>query len=86
MAVLNALQRVWISGPPVTRTKPAEISSHKPWHGREEVAAFFKELLEKVKLERMEALEITAVVDLVVPEGRNRGTVRSTGWNYEHDW
>ncbi len=33
---------------PVTRTKPAEISSLKPRHGREKVAAFFKELLEKV--------------------------------------
>ncbi len=36
-------------------------------------------------LERMEALEITAEGDQVVSEGRNRGTVRSTGRDYEHD-
>ena len=39
-----------------------------------------------MQLERVEALEITAEGDRVVVEGRNRGTVRSTGRNYEHDW
>lgn len=32
---------------PVTKTKPDETSSLKPWRGREEAAAFFKELVEE---------------------------------------
>lgn len=71
---------------PVTRAKSAEITWSKPRHGRDEVAAFFKELNEKIQFERMEVLEITAEGDRVVVEGRNRGTVRSTGRKYEHDW
>jgi hypothetical protein len=66
---------------PVTRTKPAEISSLKPRHGREEVAALFKEFTEKVQLERREELEITAEDEQVVGEGRERGIVRSIGLN-----
>jgi hypothetical protein len=34
----------------------------------------------------METLEFTAQGDRVVVEGRNRGSVRSTGCTYEHDW
>ncbi len=34
----------------------------------------------------MEALEVIAQGDRVIVEGRNRGTVRSTGRDYEHDW
>lgn len=71
---------------PVTRTEPEEISWAKPRHSREEVAAFFKEMLEKVQPERLETLDFTAQGDRVIVEGRNRGTVKSTGRTYEHDW
>lgn len=71
---------------PVTGTKPDEISWSKPRKGRDQVAVFFKELGEKVQPERLEPLEITAQGDRVVVEGKNRGTVRSTGKPYEHDW
>ncbi len=71
---------------PTTRTQPTEISWAKPRHSREEVATFFKELLEKVQPERLETLEFTAQGDRVIVEGRNRGTVKSTGRAYEHDW
>jgi len=71
---------------PVTRTKPRGISWAKPRHGREEVAKFFKELSEKMQIERMEVLEFTAHGDRVVVEGKNRGTVKTTGRTYEHDW
>ncbi len=33
----------------------------------------------------MGALEITAVGDRVIVEGRNRGTVRAAGRDYEHE-
>ena len=71
---------------PVTRTEPVEISWARPRHSREEVALHFKELAEKVQPEPLEPLEFTAQGDRVVVEGRNRGTVRSTGRTYEHDW
>ncbi|NIO18961.1 ketosteroid isomerase, partial [bacterium] len=71
---------------PTTRTQPTEISWAKPRHSREEVATWFKELLEKVQPERLETLEFTAQGDRVIVEGRNRGTVKSTGRAYEHDW
>ena len=71
---------------PVTRNAPAEISWARPRHSREEIAAFFKELSEKIQIERMETLEFIAQGDHVVVEGRNHGAVKSTGRMYEHDW
>ena len=71
---------------PVRRSPPSEISWAKPRHGRVEVAKFFTELSEKMQIELMETLEFTAQGDRVVVEGRNRGSVRSTGRTYEHDW
>jgi ketosteroid isomerase-like protein len=71
---------------PVTRTAPKEISWARSRHNREEIAAFFKELGEKMGIERMETLTFTAQGDRVIVEGRNRGTVRSTGRTYEHEW
>jgi steroid delta-isomerase-like uncharacterized protein len=71
---------------PVTKGGSKEISWSKPRHSREEVALFFKDLFEKVQPERLEPLEFTAQGDRVVVEGKNRGTVRSTGRSYEHDW
>ena len=61
-------------------------SPARPRHGREQVATFFKELFEGVQPERLETLQFTAQDDRVIVEGKNRGTVRSTGKNYEHDW
>jgi ketosteroid isomerase-like protein len=71
---------------PVTKGESKEISWSKPRHNREEVAHFFKDLFEKVQPERMETSEFTAQGDRVIVEGKNRGTVRSTGRAYEHDW
>ncbi len=41
---------------PVSRTQPPEISWAKPRQNREEVAAYFKELNEKMQIDRMELL------------------------------
>jgi len=71
---------------PVTRNAPAQITWAKPRHSRQEVAAFFKELAEKMQIQRMEALEYTAQPGRVVVEGRNHGIVTATGRAYEHDW
>ena len=71
---------------PVTRVEREEVSWAKPRHGRKEIAAFFKELFEKVQPEKLEPLEFTAQGNRVVVEGRNRGIARTTGRTYEHDW
>jgi ketosteroid isomerase-like protein len=71
---------------PVTRTKSQDISWSTPRHSREEVFLFFKELSEKVQPEGMEIFAFTAQGDRVIVEGRNRGTVKSTGNSYDHDW
>ena len=71
---------------PVSRNAPPEISWARPRRGREQVISFFRELLEKVELERMELGQFTVQGDRVVVEGRNRGMVRATGCTYEHDW
>ena len=41
---------------------------------------------EAILPERLEPLEFTAQGDRVTVEGKNRGTVKSTGRAYEHDW
>jgi ketosteroid isomerase-like protein len=71
---------------PVSRNAPPEISWARPRRGREQVMDFFRELLEKVVLERMELGQFTVQGDRVVVEGINRGMVRATGRTYEHDW
>lgn len=71
---------------PVTRTEQREISWAKPRHSRENVAAFFNELFEKVQPERFETLAFITQGDQVVVEGKNSGIVKSTGRTYEHDW
>ena len=71
---------------PVTRTEHVEITWAQQRRGREQVAQFFKELGEAVQPENFEFLEITAQDDRVVVEGRNQGSVRSTGRTYEHEW
>ena len=71
---------------PATRTMQPEMPWSKPRHSRQEVASFFKELAERANLGKMETLWFTAQDDRVVVEGRNRGTAKSTGRSYEHDW
>jgi ketosteroid isomerase-like protein len=71
---------------PVTRSVQKEIPWGKPRHSREEVSLFFKELLDKVQLERFEIFQFTAQDDRVIVEGMNSGKVKSTGRTYEHDW
>ena len=71
---------------PVSRSQPTEISWAKPRNSREEVATFFQELLGAVTPEKLETLEFTAEGNRVTVEGLNRGTVKSTGKAYEHDW
>jgi ketosteroid isomerase-like protein len=71
---------------PVTRSKPQEVSWAEPRRSREEVATFFKDMLEKVQPEALEPLEFTTQDDRVAVEGKNRGIARSTGRPYEHDW
>ena len=85
-AVLDTLAEDVYWQSPVTRAVSREISWARPRHGREQVATFFKELFEGVQPERLEPLQFTAQGDRVIVEGKNRGTVRSTGKNYEHDW
>ncbi len=48
MAALDAVEEDVDLRLQVTRNKPAEIPSLKIRHGLEEIAVFFKELLEKV--------------------------------------
>ena len=71
---------------PVTRISPSEVPWAKPRHSREQVSEYFKELFQNVQPERLEPLWFTAQDDRVVVEGKNRGTARSTGRGYEHDW
>ena len=78
-AVLDTLAEDVYWQSPVTRTVSREISWARPRHSREEVATFFKELFEGVQPERMETLEFIAQGDRVIVEGKNRGTVKSTG-------
>ncbi len=85
-AVLDTLAEDVYWQSPVTRAVSREILWTRPRHGREQVATFFKELFEAVQPERLEALQFTAQDDRVIVEGKNRGTVNSTGKNYEHDW
>jgi uncharacterized protein len=71
---------------PVTRSMQEEIPWAKPCHSREEVASFFKELLDSVQPEKFEIFNFTAQDDRVMVEGMNSGKVISTGISYEHDW
>lgn len=67
---------------PVTRVEREEVPCAKPRHGRKEIAAFFKDLFEKVQPDKLEPLEFTAQGNRVVVEGRNRGVARTTGRSF----
>ena len=71
---------------PVTRHAEPQISWAKPRHSRGEVAAFFKEMAEKMQVRSMEAIDFISQGDRVVVEGKNTGIVKTTGRSYEHDW
>jgi uncharacterized protein len=71
---------------PVTRTTHETITWARPRHGRREVMQFFSEMAAWVAPEPFEVLNIIAQGDLVAVEGRNAGTIRSTGRRFTHDW
>jgi len=71
---------------PVTRHALPEITWSKMRHGKAEVAEFYSELGAKMQTEAMNITRLIADGEHVVVEGMNRGTVRSTGSKYEHDW
>jgi uncharacterized protein len=70
----------------VTPTTHETITWARPRHGRREVMQFFSELAAWVAPEPFEVLNIIAQGDLVAVEGRNAGTIRSTGRRFTHDW
>ena len=71
---------------PVTNTKHKELTWSQPRQKKPEIAQFFRELNEQIKIEEMSPLEITAKQSRVFVEGKTRGTVRSTGKSFEHNW
>ena len=71
---------------PVTRAPHEEIPWAVPRHGRQEVAQFFQEMGDKTHPEKFEITGFTAQDNRVVVEGSNKGKIRATGQNYEHDW
>ncbi|MDD1756548.1 MAG: nuclear transport factor 2 family protein [Methanomassiliicoccales archaeon] len=71
---------------PVTRAEHIGITWNRQRHGRDEVMDFFKELNQKSELEPFEEMKFIAQNDRVVLEGMNRGSARSTGKPYEHNW
>lgn len=71
---------------PVTRSEHTGITWSRQRHGRAEVLEFFAELNQKSKLKPFEDLVFTAQDDRVVLEGKNRGSARRTGKQYEHNW
>lgn len=71
---------------PVTRNALTEITWSKVRHGKAEVAEFYSELAAKMQTEAMNVTRLIADGEHVAVEGMNRGTVRSTGTRYEHDW
>ena len=71
---------------PVTRHARPEITWSKVRHGKAEVAVYFGELGSKMQPEAMNVTRIIADGEYIAVEGMNRGTVRSTGTKYEHDW
>lgn len=71
---------------PMTQSKHEHITWSKPRHGREEVAAFFKELTDKIQLGKVQVKDIISQDDKVVVDGRNGGTVKATSKTYDHEW
>jgi len=72
------------------RSPVSEVVNKIPWakprHGREEVAEFFKELIERFEIEPFEINQIVAEKDMVAVEGSNGGRIRVTDVPYEHNW
>jgi ketosteroid isomerase-like protein len=71
---------------PVTHTRHETLGWARPRRGRREVLQFFSELAGAVAPEPFEVLGMISKGDTVVVEGRNSGTVRSTGTRFTHDW
>jgi uncharacterized protein len=71
---------------PVTRTGHDILPWARPRRGRREVLQFFSEMGAEVAPEPFQVLSMISKGDTVVVEGRNIGTVRSTGKGFTHDW
>jgi len=71
---------------PVTRTRHDILTWARPRRGRREVLQFFSEMGAEVAPEPFQVLGMISKGDTVVVEGRNSGTVRSTGTRFTHDW
>jgi len=71
---------------PVVRSRHETLTWARPRHGRREVMQFFSEMAAKVAPEPFEVQDIIAQGDQIAVEGRNKGTVSSTGKRFEHDW
>ncbi len=84
--VLNQLANDIDWQSPATGSTSGAIPWARPRYSREEVGAFFKELLEKVKLVEMKPITYTAQDDRVIVEGYTHGIVNSTGREYTSNW
>ena len=71
---------------PVTGLNTPEVPWSRARRNPAEVAAFFAEMGGAVDVKPFEVLDIFASGDRVVVEGRNGGTARVTGREFEHDW
>ena len=71
---------------PVTGRTTPEVPWSLPRRTPAGVAAFFAEMGGAVDVKPFEVRDIFASGDRVVVEGRNRGTARATGREFEHDW
>ena len=71
---------------PVTKSKHKFVTWSSIRKNKHEIGTFFMELNQKIQLEKMQITQTTAQDDRVVVEGRNAGTVRSTGNRYDHEW
>ncbi|HTX61489.1 MAG TPA: nuclear transport factor 2 family protein [Methanobacterium sp.] len=85
-AALNMLAEDVYWQSPVTRTGSKYLTWYKPRNSRKEVGDFFIELSNKMEIERFQVSDVIAQGNKVVVEGKNKGTVKSTGRSYEHDW
>jgi ketosteroid isomerase-like protein len=71
---------------PASRTLVKEIAWSRPRRSRDEVEAFFREVMDKVKMSEIEFKTFTAQDDRVIVEGTTRGSVIPTLCTYASDW
>ena len=86
LSVTNLLDEKVDWQSPATRTLVKEIPWSKPRHGRSEVSAFFREILDMLKIDELSYSTIVADGDTVHVEGTTRGSAVPTGCFYGSDW